>query len=88
MTENDHRMCPLEMWVSKNNFLLSKLVNLKFSPKCFTDDHLAHIFSLLHDSDLCDQFESELNRSTIRVYGLSEEKIVRLHLSQFKVAPL
>lgn len=81
LTENDHRMCPLENWVSKNNYLLSKLVNFTFSPKCFTDDHLAQIFSLLHDSDLWNQFESELNRSTLRVYGLSEEKIIRLDMT-------
>jgi len=81
LTENDHRMCPLEKWVTTKKNLLEKLIGSPFSPKCFTDDHLARILSLLHDNELWNRFESELNRSTLRIYGLTNENIVRLDMT-------
>lgn len=81
LSENDHRMCPLEKWVITKINLLRKLIGFSFSPKCFTDDHLAQILSLLHDSELWNHFESELNRSTLRIYGLNHDNIVRLDMT-------
>jgi transposase len=81
LTENDHCMCPLEKWVGKNHHLLSKLVKCSFNPKCFTDDHLARVLSILYDSDLWNQFESKLNSSTLRIYGLMDEKVVRVDMT-------
>jgi transposase len=81
LTENDHRMCSLEKWVTTKKNLLEKLIGFQFSPKCFTDDHLARILSLLHNNELWNRFESELNRSTLRIYGLTDENIVRLDMT-------
>ena len=81
LSENDHRMCPLEKWVTSKITVLTKLIGFSFSPKCFTDDHLAQVLSLLHDSELWNRFESELNRSTLRIYGLNHDNIVRLDMT-------
>ena len=72
---HDHRMCSLENWVEKRQQILSDYFGHPISPKHFTDDRLARILDYFSNSERWNEFESQLNASTIRVYGVISDTV-------------
>ncbi len=80
MAHHDHRMCSVENWVEKRQQILSDFFGHPISPKHFTDDRLARILDYFSNSERWNEFESQLNATIIRVYGVFSD-LVRIDMT-------
>ena len=71
----DHRLSSLEDWVGERQKSLEQLFGKKIRIKDFTDDKLGKLLDEFSDTPTWHEFESDINRSFIRIYGFSDEVI-------------
>jgi len=71
----DHRLSSLENWVKERQKSLESLLGEPIRVKDFTDDKLGNLLDEFSDTRAWSAFESDLNRSFIRIYGFSDEVI-------------
>jgi len=77
LSEQNHLMEPVQQWVERHGFLLTKLSGQPVRELDFTDDRLAICLRALSESDVWDEIERQLGLRLIRVYDLSRD-VVRL----------
>lgn len=63
----DHRLCKLEDWVNERQNSLERLTGKSIRVKDFTDDKLGKLLDDFSDVDSWNLFESDINRSFIRI---------------------
>lgn len=74
LSQNDHRLSPVEQWVSKRLHTLRYLVkDPKLEARDFNDDRLGALIDKYSQDDAWYDFESEYNQGLIQVYNLSTE---------------
>ncbi len=78
LTEADHRMCPVQKWVTKHRYTLERLTGQTIRPTDFTDDRLGDVLRYLSNDELWQGIEHDLSQRTIRVYRLQTTGPVRL----------
>lgn len=77
LSEGDHRLNHVQDWVAKRIETLRYSLGAELNGLDFSDDRLAVGLDLLSDDGCWAQFETDLNRRSIRVYDL-KQKIVRI----------
>jgi transposase len=77
LSESDHRLSYVELWVATHLETLRRLLNLDLTVQDFSDDRLGDILRYLSDDASWAAIEQELGQRTIRVYQLPQ-RIVRL----------
>jgi len=75
LSQGDHRLSPVEPWVTNRLFTLQTVNGQDVERLDFTDDRLQIVLRRLSDEARWAQFESGLNQHTVRVYDLSPERI-------------
>jgi transposase len=75
LSEQDHRMEPVQSWTAKHQTLLHRLSGQPVSEMDMTDDRLALCLRYLHKRAAWAAVERGLGERTIRVYGLKVERI-------------
>ena len=75
LSQQDHRMEPLQSWTAKNLTLLQRLSGQAVRELDMADDRLALCLFFLHESATWAAIERGLGRRTIRIYGLSAQRI-------------
>ncbi len=77
LSEADHRMNHVQSWAEKRQETLRVCLGGDVSARDFTDDRLEIVLDALSDDERWAEFETALNRRTVRVYDL-KPKCVRL----------
>lgn len=77
LSEQDHRMEPVQQWVRKHLVMLRGLTKQPVTELDFTDDRLALCLMYLHKSEVWKEIESKLGVRMIRIYDLPTE-VLRL----------
>lgn len=75
LSRGDHRLVHVEPWVNNRLWTLRRATDQAVEHLDFTDDRLELVLQHLSDDRRWAQFESALNRHTVRVYDLSCERI-------------
>lgn len=71
----DHRLSALEDWVKERQQSLEQLTGKTIRVKDFTDDKLGKLLDDFSQEATWAEFETEINKSFIRIYGFSESVI-------------
>jgi transposase len=69
-SQGDHRLYNVEPWAKENRHALQGCLGKTVRPLDFHDDRLALILDKLAQPDIWQDFETDLNRHTVRVYRL------------------
>jgi transposase len=75
LSESDHRLNQVQDWVAKRVEALRGCLGADLRDLDFTDDRLAISLDMLSDDQRWAQFETALNRRTIRVYDLKTDRV-------------
>jgi transposase len=75
LSQGDHRLSHVEPWVANRLWTLNTATEQAIERLDFTDDRLEIILRRFSDDERWEQFESDLNQHTIRVYDLSTERV-------------
>lgn len=75
MSEKNHLMEPVQQWVRRHEFILSRLNGQRVRELDFADDRLAICLRELSDSTAWCEIENQLGRRLIRVYDLQTERV-------------
>ena len=75
LSEQDHRMEPVQSWTAEHLTLLRRLSGQPVRALDMTDDRLALCLRYLHEQATWTAIERGLGQRTIRVYGLKAERI-------------
>jgi transposase len=70
-SQGDHRLSHLQPWAEQHLHTLSALFGKVIRPLDFHDDRLADILDALAQQDPWQDFETDLNQHTVRVYNLA-----------------
>jgi transposase len=73
LSEQNHRMAPVQQWVRKHLVMLRGLTKQPVTELDFTDDRLALCLLYLHESQVWQEIESKLGVRMIRIYDLPTE---------------
>ena len=75
LTQADHRLNQVEPWVAEHQQTLSRCLNCEVQPRDCTDDRLATGLDYLSIGKTWGAFETDLNRTIIRVYDLRSDRV-------------
>jgi len=75
LSEGDHRLNPVEMWVENQKHILEISIGDSVRVLGWSDDRLGKVLDKLGDDEKWVAFETELNRQTIRVYNLKPQRV-------------
>jgi transposase len=75
VSRGDHRLSPIEPWVTSRLWTLKTATEQDVERLDFTDDRLEIVLRHFRDDSRWAQFESCLNQHTVRVYDLSTERV-------------
>jgi transposase len=75
LSRGDHRLSPVEPWVTNRLFTLQTVTGQDVERLDFTDDRLEIVLRRLSDDARWAQFESHLNQHPVRVYDLKTDRI-------------
>jgi hypothetical protein len=75
LSRGDHRLVHVEPWVNNRRWTLRRATAQAVEPLDCTDDRLALVLQHVSDDRRGAQFESALNRHTVRVYDLRGERM-------------
>lgn len=75
LSEKNHLMEPVQQWVRRHEFILSRLNGQRVRELDFADDRLAICLRELSDSTAWCEIENQLGRRLIRVYDLRTDRI-------------
>jgi transposase len=75
LSEADHRLNQVQDWAAQRLETLRGCLGVDLRPLDFTDDRLAIGLDLLSDDADWAQFETALNRRTLRVYDLTPQRV-------------
>ena len=85
ITQADHRLSAVEMWVKKHIKVLEAVTGWKIGEKDTSDDRLARVVEELGLQPLaCNQIEEKMGKHLIRAYELPTE-VARVDTSSFSV---
>ena len=75
LSRGDHRMVPVEPWVTKRLWTLRVTTGQRVQRVDFTDDRLESVLRRLSDDTRWAAFESALHQHTVWVYDLSTARV-------------
>ena len=75
LTQADRRPNQVEPWVAEHQRTLSQCIGCEVEPRDCTDDRLATGLDYLSVSENWGSFETDLNRTVIRVYDLQPGRV-------------
>jgi transposase len=75
LSEKNHLMEPVQQWVRRHEFILSRLSGERVRELDFADERLAICLRELSDSAAWCEIENQLGRRLIRVYDLRTERV-------------
>ena len=75
LSEKNHLMEPVQQWVRRHKFILSRLSCQRVRELDFADDRLAICLRELSDSTAWCEIENQLGRRLIRVYDLRTDRV-------------
>jgi len=75
LSEKNHLMEPVQQWVRRHEFILSRLNGQRVRELDFADDRLAICLRELSDSTAWCEIENQLGRRLIRVYDLRTDRV-------------
>jgi len=75
LTQADHRLNQVEPWVAEHQQTLSRSLGYEVEPHDCTDDRLATGLDYLSVGENWGSFETDLNRTVIRVYDLRPQRV-------------
>lgn len=75
LSEKNHLMEPVQQWVRRHEFILSRLGGKRIRELDFADDRLAICLRALSDSTAWCEIENQLGRRLIRVYDLRTDRV-------------
>lgn len=75
VSRGDHRLAHVEPWVANRLWTLKTATDQNVERLDFTDDRLEIVLRHFSDDSRWAQFESHLNRHTVRVYDLRPERV-------------
>ena len=75
LTQADHRLNQVEPWVAEHQQTLSGCLGYQVEPRDCTDDRLATGLDYLSVGEHWGAFETDLNRTVIRVYDLRSQRV-------------
>ncbi len=75
LSQGDHRLSWVEKWVGERVETLERSTGGLVLATEWSDDRLGIILDLLSEEESWQEFESALNRRTIRVYDLKRERV-------------
>jgi transposase len=78
LSEHQHLMEPVQVWAEKHLHTLRQLTGQAVRGLDFTDDRLALCLFYLHKQETWTAIEAQLGVTLLRVYDLSEQKVIRL----------
>lgn len=73
LSEGDHRLNQVEPWAEQRLDSLRRCTGQVLNRLSWSDDRLARVLTILSDDQQWANFETDLNRQTIRVYDLRPE---------------
>jgi len=78
LSEKNHLMEPVQVWVKNHLHTLRRLTGQKVQELDFTDDRLASCLYYLHKQTIWQAVEEQLGITLLRIYNLKGKKVVRL----------
>jgi len=75
LSEQNHLMEPVQQWVRRHLFILTRLTGQKVRELDFADDRLAICLRALSESSAWEAIETQLGRRLIRVYDLKTDRV-------------
>ncbi|MBK6429228.1 DUF4277 domain-containing protein [Candidatus Amarolinea dominans] len=75
LSEKNHLMEPVQQWVRRHLFTLTRLSGQPVRELDFTDDRLAICLRELSESDVWQEIEDQLGQRLIRVYDLKTDRL-------------
>jgi transposase len=73
LTEQDHRLEPVQSWVNSRQRLFNRLLGLELRETDFTDDRLANVLTMLSVEEKQELIAQRLSRDWITMYELPTE---------------
>jgi len=73
LTEQDHRLEPVQKWVNSRARLFDRLLGLELRETDFTDDRLANVLTMLGVAESQEMIAQRLSRDWITMYELPTE---------------
>lgn len=73
LTEQDHRLEPVQEWVNKRRRLFNRLLGIELRETDFTDDRLANVLSMLGVEQSQELISQRLSQDWITLYELPTE---------------
>jgi transposase len=73
LTEQDHRLEPVQEWVNNRRRMFNQLLGIELRETDFTDDRLANVLTMLGVEERQAMIDERLNRDWITMYELSTE---------------
>jgi len=73
LTEQDHRLEPVQSWVNSRQKLFNRLLGIKLRETDFTDDRLANVLTMLSVEEKQELIARRLSRGWITMYELPTE---------------
>ena len=73
LTEQDHRLEPVQSWVNVRKSLFNRLLGIELRETDFTDDRLANVLTMLGVADSQEAIAQSLSRDWITMYELPTE---------------
>lgn len=74
LSQGDHRLYHVQPWAQQHLHTLEACLGKTVRPLDFQDDRLADVLDTLADTERWQNFETDLNRNTIRVYDLKPHR--------------
>lgn len=68
LTEQDHRLEPVQRWVNSRQSLFNRLLGLELRETDFTDDRLANVLTMLGAEEKQEMIAQRLSRDWITMY--------------------
>ena len=73
LTEQDHRLEPVQSWVNRRQSLFNRLLGLELRETDFSDDRLANVLTMLGAEEKQELIAQRLSRDWITMYELPTE---------------
>ena len=73
LTEQDHRLEPVQEWVNNRRRMFNQLLGIELRETDFTDDRLANVLTMLGVEERQALIDERLNRDWITMYELPTE---------------
>lgn len=73
LTEQDHRLEPVQSWVNSRSKLFNRLLGIELRETDFTDDRLANVLTMLGEAESQEMIAQRLSQDWITMYELPTE---------------